>query len=136
MAMNIRRQLRIAALTSLAVSLTGCDVAEIAQQMGLNSNDTTVYLPPMVELQIDENETAYALGYDKCPSGNNWFLALPLKHPEGCLKLEPNTVEMKVSLRSLSGENWTEVWGVSRKNDSVTLIRPNGFEIRNAEQRK
>ncbi|MBF4374153.1 hypothetical protein [Vibrio anguillarum] len=54
--------------------LSGCDVGEIASKViGYNPN---IYIPPMVELQVSEDHTAFVFGFDECPESElNWIIA-------------------------------------------------------------
>lgn len=105
--------------------LSGCDVAQLAQEQGTTA--PTVIISPNTELQISDTETAHVVGYDECPDD---FTDNPLvKHfPNGCINLGKEIQEVRV-LMKLAESDVSEVWQVDHQGDSVTLSRPNGFQV-------
>ncbi|MDA0152376.1 hypothetical protein OH460_08680 [Vibrio sp. Makdt] len=119
---------RLVIVLVAVVSFTGCDVAEMVSNQAV---DTTVYLPPAIELQISVEEVAVVHGYDDCPQeAINWWGSPPVKvYTKSCVKLEPDTNQIKVGLQ-LEGQYVIETWLVEHTGDAVTLARENGFQIR------
>lgn len=128
-----KKQVPIMAIASAAIALTGCDVTEMATKMGLSGENVTLYLPPLIELQVDENQTAYVKGYDECPSGGveHWFFTPSQRvFDSNCVKVAPNTKQVKVNLTFLDGRSWNESWAIKHDSDRIYMERPNGFIIR------
>ncbi|OCP68474.1 hypothetical protein AKH08_16830 [Vibrio parahaemolyticus] len=67
------------------------------------------------------------VGYDECPDN---LMDNPLvKHfPNGCINLGKEIQEVRV-LMKLAESDVNEVWQVDHQGDSVTLSRPNGFQV-------
>ncbi len=110
--------------------LSGCDVAQLVQDVGVT--EPTTIIAPATELQISDTETAYVVGYDKCPeqSANIFMGVASMKLiPHGCIKLDKDTQEVRVEWRANEADV-IEVWKVNRRGDAVSLIRPNGFQVR------
>ncbi|EGR3042412.1 TPA: hypothetical protein ACMDS1_003641 [Vibrio parahaemolyticus] len=109
--------------------LSGCDVGEIASKViGYNPN---LYIPPMVELQVSEDHTAFVFGFDECPDSElNWILATSMTvFTNSCIKLDSQRHKVKVQFR-IADNDITEDWEISRRAEDLILIRPNGFQVR------
>lgn len=116
-------------LVSMPLLIAGCDVMELANRF-VGASPVT-YIPPTVELQVDENLTAIVHGFDECPDNTiNWLLAPSMKvFNSNCVRLDSNTKQVKVGLR-IADIDTVETWEVSHHGDVVKLTRPNGFEVR------
>lgn len=116
-------------LVSVPLLVTGCDVMELDSRFVGES--PIIYIPPTVELQVDENLTAIVHGFDECPGNTiNWFVAPSMKvFTNSCVRLDSSTKQVKVGLR-IADIDTVETWDVHHHGDAVKLTRPNGFEVR------
>lgn len=105
--------------------LAGCD--QVQEVMG-NQRHPDVILGAGAELQIGDNRTAKVYGPDLCETGfgdDN-----PSGDVPGCTLLTGNN-EVEVTLHTRDGKI-QETWTVIQDNDRYTLVRPNGYLIRDA----
>lgn len=113
------------------IAITGCSeqIQEIGKKVAGDSPE--IYLGSGIELQISESETATVFGYDDCPESNIWLFE---KHPHSnkCVKLTGNK-SVDVRLIHSDGSVSKEKWSVSGDANKISLIRPNGFQIREPE---
>lgn len=127
--------MKLKSTLTLAIALpllSACDlVGEYNEMAAAQMADITIYIPPVVELQIDDSETGYVHGFEECPSESvNWLFGYS-KSVGGndCIKIAPETESIKVRVRN-DQVNLIETWNVSRVGDAVSLTRPNGFKVR------
>lgn len=118
------------ALISTAFLMSGCDINQLTQSIG--STEPMPVIAPETELQISDTETAYVVGDDKCPEQTkNWFMGeSSINHlPNGCINIRKDVQEVSVTMRT-NDINVVEVWKVERHSDAISLIRPNGYYVR------
>lgn len=111
--------------------LCACDlVDDYSEMLSAQMADTTIYIPPVTELQIDASEIGYVHGFEECPSESvNWlFGSSQSVASNNCIKINPETESIKVRVMSDQG-NFIETWDVSKVGDAVSLTRPNGFKV-------
>lgn len=116
-------------LVLVPLLVTGCDIKELASRFV--TDNPVIYIPPTLELQVDENLTAIVHGFDECPDNTfNWFVAPSMKvFTNSCVRLDPSKKQVKVGLR-IADKVAVETWEVHHYGDAVKLTRPNGFEVR------
>lgn len=109
-------------------SLSGCDVTQISQNLGvklsqdLGFTKPKVIISPATDMLISETEVASVVGYDQCPHEMKLL-------SNSCINLGTDINEVKVSMR-VGDVHVNEVWKVTRQDDALTLTRPNGFVVR------
>ncbi|EGQ8547876.1 hypothetical protein FG297_22370 [Vibrio alginolyticus] len=127
--------MKLKSMLTLVVTLpllNACDlVANYNEMLSEQVADITIYISPVVELQIDDGENGYIHGFEECPSESvNWLFgysqSVADKH---CIKITPETESIKVRVIN-DKVDLTETWDVSRDGDAVSLTRPNGFKVR------
>ena len=117
-------------LVSTAFLMSGCDINQLTHSIG--STEPMLVISPATELQISDTETAHVVGDDKCPEQTkNWFMGVPsMNHlPNGCINITKDAQEVGVTMRTHEVDV-VEVWKVNRHNDAISLIRPNGYNVR------
>lgn len=77
-----------------------------------------VYIASGSEMLISDNETAKVYGSDNCP------YQLELNH---CVKLTGESVLVTLVTNN---KQWSENWILKNENKRFSLIRPNGFIVR------
>ncbi|WP_390240930.1 hypothetical protein [Vibrio sp. R78045] len=111
--------------------LSACDlIDDYSEMVSAQMADITIYIPPVTELQIDAGEIGYVHGFEECPDESvNWlFGSSQSVASNNCIKITPETESIKVRVTN-DQVNLIETWGVSRSDDAVSLIRPNGFKV-------
>ncbi len=127
--------MKLKSMLTLALTLPfliACDlVDDLSEMVSAQMANTTIYISPVVELQIDESEIGYVHGFEECPIDTvNWLFG----HSQSvvsnnCIKIDPETENIKV--RVINDQvNLIETWDVSRVGDALSLTRPNGFKVR------
>ncbi|WP_229626380.1 hypothetical protein [Vibrio parahaemolyticus] len=117
-------------LISTAFLMSGCDVAQLVHD--IEATEPTLVIAPTTELQISDAETAHVVGYDKCPEqSENMLMGNPSMKflPDGCINLGKDVKEVRVTMR-VNDIDVIETWKVDHQGDAVSLIRPNGFQVR------
>lgn len=127
--------MRFKSTLTLAIALpllSACDLVDEYNEMAsAQMTDITIYISPVVELQIDDSETAYVHGFEECPSESaNWLFGYSQSVASNdCIKIAPETESIKVRVTN-DQINLVETWDVSRVGDAISLTRPSGFKVR------
>lgn len=114
---------RMILLGALLTMLAGCDKVH---EVMANQPQPNVMLGAGAEVQISENKTAKVFGPDLCEMG--FGDDDPIDDVPGCTLLTGKD-QVKVTLL-VEDEKLQETWAVARDNDRYTLVRPNGYLIR------
>ena len=127
--------MKLKSTLTLAIALpllSACDLVDEYNEMATaQMADITIYISPVVELQIDDSETGYAHGFEECPSESvNWLFGGSQSIPSNdCIKIDPETESIKVRVVN-DQRDLVETWDVSRVGDAFSLTRPSGFKVR------
>lgn len=127
--------MKLRSILTLATALpflSACDlVDEYNEMVRTKMADITIYISPVVELQIDDSETGYVHGFEQCPSESvRWLFGYSQSVTNNnCIKITSETERIKVRVMN-EQVNLLETWDVSRVGDAISLTRPDGFQVR------
>lgn len=109
-------------LAVLLIMLAGCDQA---QEVMDNQPQPNVMLGAGIEVDIGDNQTAKVFGPDLCEArfGDDYIT--------GCTLLT-GIDQVQVTL-VLDEEKLQETWAVNRDSGRFSLVRPNGYIVRETE---
>jgi hypothetical protein len=92
-----------------------------------------LYLGGGIKLQVSDTGIATVFGYDECPKNDNWlFGSKPTTL--GCTKITGHDT-VNVRLIHNDGSVNVETWSVSGGTKEMSLTRPNGFQIRELDNK-
>jgi hypothetical protein len=112
--------LKIALLLSI-ISLAACDFKSLSGNIFSDAESPDLYIMAGTKLLIADNLAGGVFGYDNCPQ-----LSLGGKN---CVKLADKE-EVEVIIVLHGQEAIREVWSVIYKDKRTSLVRPNGWMVR------